>query len=300
LKDIIEKIFKNVSYWQNKTLLLRAIDTKLYHDKKIVLQLLGITSNNVSAENEAKKDMWNYQVVANKMGDNILKNTHADILDDEEFAQMAISKYNRTYIFLSKRLKTNRKLALHCALNEHGFKENKNTTPILQYMPKKFQLDNEIALSATTRNIENFKYALNLRKNKYFIIDIMNLTYDNHIKQTVLQYMDKELLKDKKFMSKLQCFDNLCEQFHNDTEYVAYSVLYDIQILKKTKIFDETIIESALKNTHYPKEIILSYIFKYIERFNVNYEELNSKIKNKKILQQLFWSFGEIITQEFI
>ena len=110
----------------------------------------------------------------------------------------------------------------------------------------------------------------------------MNLTYDNHIKQTVLQYMDKELLKDKKFMSKLQCFDNLCEQFHNDTEYVAYSVLYDIQILKKTKIFDETIIESALKNTHYPKEIILSYIFRYIGRFNVNYEELNSKIKNKK------------------
>jgi len=63
------------------------------------LQLLGITSNNVSAENEAKKDMWNYQVIANKMGDNILKNTHADILDDEEFARMAISKYNRTYIF---------------------------------------------------------------------------------------------------------------------------------------------------------------------------------------------------------
>jgi hypothetical protein len=45
-------------------------------------------------------------------------------------------------------------------LNEHGFKESKNTTPILQYMPKKFQLDNEIALSATTRNIGNFKYAL--------------------------------------------------------------------------------------------------------------------------------------------
>ena len=300
MKNIIDKIFNSVSYWQDKNLLLRAISTDLYLNKRVVLQLLGITSDNISIENEAKKDMWNHQIIVNKMGDDILRNTHPDILDDKDFAKMAISKYNRAYVFLSKRLKASHELALHSALNEHGFGQNQNTSPILQYMPKNFQLDNEIALSATTRNIENFQYASNLKNNKYFIIDIMNLTNDDHIKRKVLEYMNRDLLSDKKFMSKLGCFDNLCENFHNDTEYVANAVLHDIQVLKKTKIFDESIILSALENTDYPQEIILSYIFRYIEKFNSDYQELDAKIKDKEVLQKLFWSFGETITQEFI
>jgi hypothetical protein len=300
MKSIIDKIFNNVSYWQDKKLLLRAIPQDLYSNKRVILQLLGITSNNVSLENDAKRDMWNYQIINYNMGDDILNNTNLDILNDKEFAKMAISKYNRTYIFLSKTLRASKELALHSAINEQGFDEVKNYTPILQYMPELFKLDNEIAVSATTRNIENLQYAPNLKKNKYFIIDIMNIIEEHNIKQKILEYMDQSLLLDKRFMSRLSCFDNLCEKFHNDTEYVAHSALHDIEILKKTNIFDESIIKATLKNTNYPREMILSYIFNYIERFNYNYEELDSKVKDKMILQKLFWEMGETISQEFL
>ena len=300
LKEIIYRIFNGVQYWQDKKLLLQAIPIEFYTNKKIMLQLLGITSSNVSTENEAKRSMWNYQIIDNNMGDDILKNIHPDILDDLDFAKMAISKYNRTYIYLSKRLKASKELALLAALNEQGFEQNKKFTPILQYMPQKFQLDNEIALGATTRNIENLQFAQNLKKNKYFIIDIMNLIDDNQIKQKVLRTIDKNLLSDKRFMSQLDCFDNLCEKFHNDTEYVAHSVQHDIKILKKTKIFHESIIVAALNNNDYPKELILAQIFRYIERFNSDYDELNLKIRDKKILQRLFWEFGETVSEEFI
>lgn len=299
LKDIISRIFNNVQYWQDKNLLLRAIPIDIYNNKRVILQLLGITSDNISVENDAKKDMWNYQIINYNMGDDILKNTHPDILDDKDFAKMAISKYNRTYIFLSKRLKASKELALHTALNEDYFEQNKNYAPILQYMPQVFQTDNEISLAATTRNIENIQYAINLRRNKYFIVDIMNLVDDNKIKQKVLQYIDRDLLSDKRFMSKLGCFDNLCDKFHNDTEYVSHAVMHDIKVLKKTKIFDESILVSALKNEDYSREKILSYAFRYIERFNSDYEELDSKIRNKKVLQKLFWEFGETISEEF-
>jgi hypothetical protein len=300
LKSIIDSIFNNVQYWQDKNLLLQAIPAEFYNNKAIMLGLLEITSLNVSVTNEAKKDMWNHQIIHYRMGDDILKNINSDILDDKEFAKAAIGKYNRTYIFLSNRLKASKQLALLAAKNEIGYDDNSYLTPILKYMPKVFQADNEIALSATTRNIENFQYATNLQRNKYFIIDIMNLLDDTEIKHKVLKYMDQDLLNDKRFVSKLGCFDNLCERFHNDTEYVAHAVMHDIKILKKTKIFDESIISSALKNKHYPKGLILASIFRYIERFNSGYDELDTKIKNKKIIQTLFWELGETVSDEFI
>jgi len=180
--------------------------------------------------------------------------------------------------------------------------ETKGNLPILKYMPEKFKLDSEIALAATTRNIENLQYAQNLKRNKYFIIDMMNLVDDNSIKQQILRYIDQNLLQDKRFVSRLGCYDNMCEQFKNDIEYVANSALYDISILRKTKIFDESIIKGALNNDdiYTSREVVISAIFRYIERFNSGYDELNSKIKDKHILHILFWEMGELITDEFV
>ncbi len=303
MKDIINNMFNSIEYWQDKKLLLRAIRPDYYTNKNLIIQLLKINSASVSLENEAKKDMWNHQIVDYSLGDDILKNVHPDILNDLDFARQAIDRYNRTYIYLSKNLKASHELAKQAASQEKEFSQNQyHHLPILHFMPEVFQTDHEISLIATTRNIENMQYAPNLRRNKYFIIDIMNLLDDNALKQKVLKYINQDLLLDKLFISKLGCFDNLCEKFHNDIEYVANAVRHDINILKKTKIFDEQILKAALLNDDFytSKYKILSDIFRYIEKFNSNYDELNQKIKDKSILKKLFWNFGETISEEYI
>ena len=300
MKSIINEIFNNVKYWQDKNLLLRAINPDYYLNKNIVLQLLGITSGNVSPENEAKRGMWNYHINDNYMGDEILKNAHKDIFRDREFVKSAILKYNRTYVYLPDDLKASKEFAIDAATKEKDYDEKKPYTPILYYMPEIFREDNDIALIATTRNIENLEYATKLKMNKYFIIDVMNLLDNNKTKQKVLKYIDKSLLSDKRFVSKLGCFDNLCENFHGDLVYISNAVRYDISILKKTKLFDQSIIKSALKNDTKSREEIFADIFRYIEKFNDNFEELDSNIQDKRILQELFWNFGEIVADEFI
>jgi len=302
LTKIIDNIFDNVKYWQEKKLLLQAIPYEYYSNKNIMLRLLKVTQHSISPENSAKKDMWNHHI-ANGMGDDILNNIDKKLLADFEFARDAIAKYNRTYIYLDKSLQASRELALLAASKEEDLDNpNKFKPAILQHMPKVHQLDHEIALMATTRNIENLRYAHNLRRNKYFIIDIMNYTFDHDMKQKILQYIDRDLLSDKRFVSKLGCFDNLCEKFHGDLEYIKNAVQYDISILQKTDMFDETILKTAFKNKKYQneKEFALRDIFNYIERFNENFEEFESKIKDKKIINKLFWDFGETIAEEFI
>ncbi|MEA3513143.1 MAG: hypothetical protein U9R37_06035, partial [Campylobacterota bacterium] len=264
MKDIIEQIFKNVKYWQNKKLLLQAIDPSYFTNKNIIIQLLGITSDFVSDYNQAKRDMWNHQIQKYNLGDDILKNVHPNLLKDFEFAKMAIAKYNRTYLFISKELQASRQLAIDTVSKEKEYNKDNNTNPpILQYMPDSFKIDHEIALMATTRNILNLEFATNLKRNKYFIIDIMNLLYDFELKQHILKLIDQNLLSDKRFVSRLGCFDNLCEKFHNDTEYVANAVRHDISILKKTKLFNESILKASLKSKDYynDKEQALAIIF---------------------------------------
>ncbi len=302
MNNIINKIFNNIEYWQDKKLLLRAINPEYYSNKKVIIQLLGITSGMVSYENDAKKDMWNHQINQHNMGDDILKNVHPDILNDFEFAKTAIGKYNRTYKYINKSLQASHELAMAAALKEIQSTKEKYSPPILQYMPEIFKIDSEIALVATTRNIENLEYAHKLKQNKYFIIDVMNLVDDNKIKQKVLKLIDQDLLNDKNFVAKLGCFDNLCEKFHGDIEYIANAVKHDLNILKKTKLFDEKIIKAVLQSDYYKndKNYTLAILFRYIEKFNENFEELNQKIKNKKILNELFWMFGETISDEFI
>ena len=275
MKNIIDSIFKNVKYWQDKKLLLQAIDSDYYNNKNIIIRLLGITSQSISTINEAKKDMWNHQLNSNNMGDDILKNVNPEILNDIEFARGAIAKYNRTYLYLNKSLQASHELAKLAAFKEDSNENQLYNEPILKYMPEIFQKDHEIALMATTRNVDNLQYAINLKRNKYFIIDLMNFIFDYDIKQKVLRYIDKSLLSDKRFVSKLGCFDNLCEKFHGDKQYVASAVRHDMKILKKTNIFDQSIIKSALKNTdkRITKEETLAEIFRYIEKFNDDYDE---------------------------
>lgn len=302
MKTVIGTIFNNVKYWQNKNLLIQAIHPDHFSNKNVMLQLLGITSGNVSEENQAKRDMWNHQITQNNMGDDILKMIDKRLLKDFDFAKHAIEKYNRAYIFIDNSLQASRDLALTAAMKEKGFDEDKYNTPILEHMPETFRLDHEISLVATTRNIENLKYATNLKRNKYFIIDLMNLLFETHLKQKVLRYIDRDLLRDKRFVSKLGCFDNLCENFHSDVEYVSSAVKHDIAILKKTEMFDQAILKAALqtKSDKMDRELVLAEVFRYIEKFNDSYEELDSKIEDKKILQKLFWEFGETISDEFI
>ncbi len=301
MKETIDGIFKNVKYWLEKEQLLQAINPEYYNNKNIILRILSVAPESISSENEAKRSMWNHHIHQNNMGDDILKNTNPKLLEDKDFVKRAMEKYNRTYIFIPKEFKASRELALTAALKEE-YDEKRHNAPILQYMPESFQLDHEIALMATTRNIENLKYAKNLKKNKYFIVDFVKFNDDHKIKQKILRYMDQNLLLDKKFVSRLGCYDNLCENFQNDLEFVSNAVVYDISILKKTKMFDEAIIKAAMKNEEYDisREYILSDIFKYIEKFNLDYSELDSKIKDKSLLSRLFWDMGELIREEFI
>jgi hypothetical protein len=302
LKNIIDGVFNNVKYWQNKNLLLNAIHPDYYSNKNVIIRLLGVTSQSISPSNEAKRGMWNHMLVTENLGDDILKNVDKNILDDVEFIKSATSKYNRTYVYASHRLKASRDLAVIAAMSEKEDDGINFKNPILKYMPEVFKTDNEIAVMATTRNINNLQFATNLRKNKYFIMDMMNLIDDHNMKQKILRYIDPDLLTDKKFVSRLGCFDNMCEKFRGDTEFVAAAVRHDLSILKKTEIFDESILKSALKNNdiYTSQEEVYSAIFRYIEKFNHSYDELDSKIKDKTILNKLFWSMGEIISEEFI
>jgi len=301
LKHIIDGIFNNVNYWQNKNLLLQAIHPDYYQNKNIIIRLLGVTSQSVSTTNEAKKDMWNHMLRSENMGDDILKNVDKKMLDDMEFIKAATAKYNRTYVYASHRLKASRELAIIASMSEKEDDAINFKNPILKFMPEIFKTDNEIAVMATTRNINNLQYAINLRRNKYFIMDMMNIIDDHHMKQKILRYIDPDLMTDKKFVSRLGCFDNMCEKFRGDTEFVAAAVRHDLSILKKTDIFDESILKSALNNDdiYTSRETVISEIFRYIEKFNHGYDELDSKIKNKQILHTLFWSMGETISEDF-
>ena len=245
--------------------------------------------------------MWNYQINQNYMGDEILKNVSEEILDDLEFAKIAIKKYNRTYIYLSKRLQAGDEIAKLAAQYERGYTEGKHNLPILHYMSERFQTDHEISLMATTRNIENLQYAANLKRNKYFILDMMNLLYEDEMKSRILKLADPDLFNDKRFVAKLGCYDNLCKNFQGDIEYVAHAAEFDLSILRKTDIFDDLIIEHALKNKKYSesKGYLYAEIFRYIERFFHSFEEMNKYIKNKRILRDMFWDMGEILTEEF-
>jgi len=302
MTHIIDNIFDNVKYWQDKKLLLQAIPQDYYYNKNIMLRLLGVTEQSVSPINYAKKDMWNHQLIQNNMGDDILQNIPKALLEDMEFVKSAINKYNRAYLYIGSSIKGSRELAKLAAFKEDITSNRKIDEPILKYMPVVFQKDHEIALMATTRNVDNLQYATNLKRNKYFIIDLMNFIFDYDIKQKVLQFIDNTLLEDKRFVSKLGCFDNLCEKFHGDKTYIASAVRHDLSIIKKTNIFDQSIIKSALRNTDekYSKEETIAEIFRYIERFNDNYDELDHNVKDKELLKNLFWEFGEIVSSEFI
>ncbi|MGB5867466.1 MAG: hypothetical protein WBG69_06320 [Arcobacteraceae bacterium] len=302
MTQIIDGIFNSVKYWQKKSLLLQAIHPDYYRNKNIIIRLLGVTSQSISRENEAKKDMWNHMIFNENLGDDILKQVDKTILDDIEFVKSAVGKYNRTYIYASHRLKASREVALLAAMAEKDDEPNTFKHPILKYMPELFRKDNEISVIATTRNINNLQHAETLRKNKYFIMDMMNLIDDTNMKQKILRLIDPDLLNDKKFVSRLGCFDNMCEKFQGDVEFVSSAVRHDLSILKKTELFDESIIKGALKNNdiYSSKESVICAIFRYIERFNTSYEELDSKIKDKRILHKLFWDMGETISDEFI
>ncbi len=299
MKEAINKIFSNVSYWQDKNLLLRAIGSHSYANKNLMVRLLGVTSGMVSKDNEAKRDMWNHQINKYNMGDDILQNIDPKILDDMEFAQDAIVKYNRTYKYLTPRLQASRKLALVAVSKETDtYTQNE---PILKYMSEQFRNDREIAVMATTRNIENLKYAPILQNNKYFILDIINLIYEDSIRFKVLEYMNQEFLNDKRFVSRLGCFDGLCEKFRGDEIFVSYTVINNIDILDKIEIFSETILKATLKNKQYYSnhEYVLKKIFRYIERFNDDMAELETNIKDKSILRTLFWDLGQIVNEGF-
>jgi hypothetical protein len=300
MRNTIDNIFSLVNYWQEKRLLLNAINPDYYHNKHIVLSLLGITPQVVSPTNLAKKDMWNHQLKRHNMGDDILQNTNKIILGDRDFATKAIVKYNRTYLYLSDELKKDRTLALIAAKFETDIYPHNE--PILKFMSEEFQNDIEISALATMRNIENLQYSKNLQNNRYFLIDMINLIYEKEIRYKVLRYMNPELLKDKRFVSKLGCFDGLCENFRGDSSFVAYSVENDIGILKKTELFDEKIVKAIFNSKEYQKDKTRAIVmlFRYIEKFNHDYEELESKIKDKKLLHRLFWELAQVASDEFI
>ena len=193
MTNIIDGIFNNVKYWQNKNLLLNAIHPDYYSNKNIIIRLLGVTSQSISPVNEAKRSMWNHMLVNENLGDDILKNVDKNILDDMEFAKAATSKYNRTYVYASHRLKASRDLATIAAMAEKEDDGINFKNPILKYMPEIFKTDNEIAVMATTRNINNLQFATNLRRNKYFIMDMMNIIDDHNLKQKILRYIDPDL-----------------------------------------------------------------------------------------------------------
>ncbi len=300
MTQVIDNLFSKVSYWQDKKLLLQAISPDMYNDKNILIKLLGLSSGAVSQNNEAKKDMWNHQIRKYNMGDDILKNINPDILKDFTFAKMAIAKYNRTYLYLHKSLQASKELAT--LASQYEIDDYSQNEPILKYMPDSFRNDGEISIMATTRNLENLKYAKLLQSNKYFIIDIINFIYEDDKRYKVLEYINQDLLHDKRFVSKLGCFNGLCEQFRGDVVFVSYTIINDIEILSNVEIFDEQIVAAGFKNKMYNENphYILSKIFKYIERFNDNFEELEEKIKDKKLLNRLFWELGQMATEDFL
>jgi hypothetical protein len=300
MKSTVDNIFSLVNYWQEKRLLLSAINPDFYHNKYVIIALLGITPQTVSSSNFAKKDMWNHQLKKYNMGDDILKNTSKTILADIDFATKAIVKYNRTYLYLSDELKANRNLAVLAAKFEtDAYSQNE---PILKFMCEAFQNDIEISALATMRNIDNLQYSQNLQNNRYFLVDMINLIYEKEIRYKVLRYMNPELLKDKRFVSKLGCFDGLCENFKGDSSFVAFSVENDIGILKKTEIFDEKIVKAIFNSKDYQKDKAKAIVmlFRYIEKFNYDYEELESKITDKKLLHRLFWELAQVASDEFV
>jgi len=301
MKKIITNIFNNVKYWQDKNMLLKSINSEYYNNKEIILTLFNISVNLVSKQDNVKRELWNYMIFSEKLGDDILNNTNSNILDDIDFARKAIHKYNRTYIYLSNKLQNDYEIATITASNEI-ISDGKYNAPILMYMPEKFQNDLDIALSASSRNIHNIQYSQVLCTNKYFIIDIMNSLNSFDDKKKVLSYIDKSFLDDKIFVSKLGCFDNLCERFQGDILYVSNAVAYDINILNKTELFHESILKSVLSSEFYKtnKDEALVIIFKYIKRFNNNTKELNDKIEDKTILYTLLWDLGEVFIDEFI
>lgn len=300
MKDRISNIFNRVSYWQEKKTILCEISPDLYNNKNSVLALLHVSPQLVSQEHQAKRDMWNHQIHHYNMGDDILKNTARDILDDMDFARNAIIKYNRTYIYLSSRLKASKELALLAAQNENT--QSYFNDPILQHMPIIHQNDSEIAIIATTRNIDNLQYAPLLQSNKYFILDMINLLFEDEIRHKVLRYMNPDLLNDKRFVSRLGCFDGLCERFKGDIDFVSYSVLHDIKILEKTELFDEKIVAAVFSSKAYDENPMnaLTKLFEYIEHFNNDFEELDHKIKNKKLIHRLFWELAQFSTKEYL
>lgn len=299
MKETIENIFNRVSYWQEKNTILSEIKPDLYYNKHAVLSMLHISPQLVSSHNQAKRDMWNHQIHNYNMGDDILKNSSKDILDDFDFARHAIIKYNRTFIYLSSRLQASKELAKLAAQNEGN---NLNNDPILKYMPQSHKEDSEIAIMATTRNIENLQYAPLLQTNKYFILDMIQLLFEDEIRHKVLKYMNPDLLNDKRFVSRLGCFDGLCEKFKGDIDFVSYSVLHDISILEKTELFDEKIVAAVFNSKDYEIDnaYALTKLFEYIEHFNDSYEELEHKIANKQLLHRIFWELAKLATSEFV
>jgi hypothetical protein len=301
MKNIIKSIFDDVKYWQDKTMLLQAIKHSHYTNKDLMIHLLKIPSFLVEKQDEAKMEMWNHMIVSQKLGDDLLHNIDENILDDIEFAKKAIYKYNRTYIYLTTRLQEDYDIATMTASNEM-YSTNKYNAPILMYMPDNFQNDLDLSLIASSRNIYNIQYAPMLQINTNFIIDIMNTLSSHEEKQKVLSFIDQDLLSDKIFVSKLGCFDNLCDKFQGDIIYVSNAVIHDINILKKTELFHESILKSVLYSEYYKqnKDIAITIIFDYIQRFNNNHKELNGKIKDKNILNKLLWDSGDILLDEFI
>lgn len=299
MKKTIENIFNKVSYWQEKRTILGAIDPSLYNNKRAILTMLNISPQLLDISNQAKRDMWNYQIKFHNMGDDILKNTSKEILDDITFAKEAVIKYNRAYLYLSSRLKASREIAYLTAMHENN--EIKHNPPILEFMPETHCLDIEIATMATTRNINNIAFAPTLKKNKYFISDLVNLIYEDDIRHSLLRLIDPQLLEDKWFVSKLGCFDGLCEKFRGDVEFVAFSVLNNIKILDKTELFDEKIIRAVFKSSDYKinKAYTLTKLFEYIEHFNTDYVELESKIKDKSLLHRTFWELAQLASSEY-
>jgi len=301
MKNIIKSIFDNVKYWNDKNMLLKAIPYSCYQDKHIIIQLLNITSHNLPQAYEAKRDMWNHMILSEKLGDDILNNVSSDILNDVYFARKAIYKYNRTYIYLSEELQNNNDIA-SCAASNEIVDDSKYMAPILMYMPESLQNDIDVSLVACSRNIHNIQYAPKLQKNKYFIIDIMNSISSVEDKRKILSYIDPSLLEDKIFVSKLGCFDNLCDKFQGDLIYVSHAVQYDIKILRKTEMFDESIIKSVLYCDYYNNNVDTAIIelFNYIKRFNDSYTHLDDKIKDKNIINKLMWDMGEVLSEEMI
>jgi len=296
MKNIIINIFNNVKYWQEKKMLLRAINPDFYKNKEVLIELLGITPGLLPKEYEPKRDMWNHMINDKFMGDDILKQVDKKILDDVDFAKRTIYKYNRVYVYLSNSVKNIKNIALLSA----EYESPKFGIPILKYMSEEFQKDSNIAITATKNNVENLKYAHNLKSNKYFIHELMQIS-NNEQKSKILSYIDEFLLQDKKFISRLGCFDNLCENFHGDLEYLIEAVKYDISILSKTDIFDIEVVKSAFKSEEYyhNKDLVLVEIFNYIERFHIDYDELEN-IEDKTVFLRLMWEIGQSFSSEFL